>query len=67
MKKRKLKLDELKVESFTTSEGKSIKAGRFDELPVSDTETIPTFNAEGCHSAIELNCQFTQNNQVGCV
>ncbi|MEL7147745.1 MAG: pinensin family lanthipeptide [Bacteroidota bacterium] len=68
MKKRRLKLDELKIKSFTTSEVKSITAGRMpiDDIPPGDTETIPTWDASGCNSAIELNCQYTQNNEVGC-
>jgi len=71
MKKKKLKLSKLKVESFTTSEIRSIKGGSaiVDDLPPSDDTggSIPTWNAEGCHSAIEFNCTYTQNNQVGCV
>lgn len=67
MKKRKLTLEELKIKSFTTDEEKSVKAGR---APLVDPETggtIPTWDAETCNSAIELNCQYTNNNEVGCV
>ena len=72
MKKKKLRLDELRVKSFTTSEVKSLRAGRMpiDDIPPSDTDTggtIPTWDAPGCYSAIELNCTYTQNNEVGCV
>ena len=69
MKKQRLKLAELKVKSFSTTETSSIKAGFQgidDDIPPSE-ETIDTWNAGGCNSAIEFNCQFTQNNQVGCV
>lgn len=66
MKKKKLKLDQLKVKSFTTSETESIRAGRMpiNDIPIDSggDETIVTWDASGCNSAIELNCQYTQNN-----
>ena len=63
MKKEKIKLTDLKINSFVTGESSKLKGGRpgytFDCALVPLSDSCPTEHKYGCQASIELLCSAT--------